>query len=414
MSTFIRQLQHWFAKPTHRRFGTPFESVTAAPLRSTTQAVTPFTTAPFTTASLPSSLSTAESLAVLNSNGVQLTLPELLHYQRHTPWYDLTPRQVAQNKLAGSYLSRIKGRGMEFDEVRHYQNGDDVRSIDWRVTARTGKVHTKLFREERERPVFIVTDVGPSMQFGSQLLFKSVQAAHVAALAAFAVLERGDKLGGVIVGDRVRDYKPASRSPAVLRYINGLVELNNQCLASITDVVASPPSQSAPSPQAAPEAAASHADINTALAQLRQLCRPGSLLLIISDFSALDPQGWAHLEMLTRHNDVKFTHIVDPLELALPQQSDAEIVIDAAVTAPFALDDFAKTNPAGVGESMSASLADPRLQQQYQQQQAAWLHHIEQQCRRLGIKRQIISAGAPLLPQLRDADIASQGGQHVR
>lgn len=411
MSTFIRQLQHWFSMPAHRRMRSQSDAVTTAPSRINIQTAMQFSTDP---APLPSLLSTAGCLSDLGSDGVQLTLSELLRYQRHTPWYDLTPRQAAQNKLAGSYLSRIKGRGMEFDEVRHYQNGDDVRSIDWRVTARTGKVHTKLFREERERPVFIVTDVGASMQFGSQLLFKSVQAAHVAALAAFAVLERGDKLGGVIVGTQLRDYKPASRSPAVLRYINGLVQLNNQCMASINDVLSTPPSQAAGSPQEASEPAASHADINTALAQLRQLCRPGSLVLIISDFSALNPQGWAHLEMLTRHNEVKFTQIVDPLELALPKQSDAEIVIDAVVTAPFAPDDLATTTRPCVGEPMSALLADPRLQQQYQQQQAAWLHHVEQQCRRLGVKRQIISAGVPLLPQLQDADIASRGGRYVR
>jgi hypothetical protein len=351
-------------------------------------------------------------LAALASNGVQLSLPELLRYQRHTPWYDLTPRQVAQNKLAGSYLSRIKGRGMEFDEVRHYQNGDDVRSIDWRVTARTGKVHTKLFREERERPVFIVTDVSRSMQFGSQLLFKSVQAAHLAALAAFAVLERGDKLGGVIVGDQLRDFKPASRSPAVLRYINGLVELNNQCVARLSDIG---PAQSAhtssASPQENPPTTSPKADINAALAQLRQLCRPGSLVLIISDVSELTPQGWAHLEMLSRHNEIKLTQIVDPLELALPQQADAHIVIMPAETQA-----IASTSTQNSGQHISAVLTDARLQQQYQQQQSAWFASVDHQCRRLGIRRQLISAGEPLLQQLQPAhaDMSAQGERHAR
>ena len=89
----------------------------------------------------------AQQLAALGADGVQLDLAQLLKYQHHTYVLDLAPQQVIQSKLAGSYLARSKGRGMEFDEVRHYQLGDDVRTIDWRVTARTGKVHTKLFPE---------------------------------------------------------------------------------------------------------------------------------------------------------------------------------------------------------------------------------------------------------------------------
>ena len=118
------------------------------------------------------------------TTGTSLGLTELLWYQRYTKVLDLTPQMAIQSKLAGTYLAKSKGRGMEFDEVRHYQNGDDVRTIDWRVTARTGKVHTKLFREEKERPVFILTDLSSSMHFGSSLLFKSVQAAHLADVVA--------------------------------------------------------------------------------------------------------------------------------------------------------------------------------------------------------------------------------------
>ena len=132
------------------------------------------------------------------TTGTSLGLTELLWYQRYTKVLDLTPQMAIQSKLAGTYLAKSKGRGMEFDEVRHYQNGDDVRTIDWRVTARTGKVHTKLFREEKERPVFILTDLSSSMHFGSSLLFKSVQAAHLAALIAWHVKQRGDKLGGLV------------------------------------------------------------------------------------------------------------------------------------------------------------------------------------------------------------------------
>src|SRR5690606_33934634 len=161
------------------------------------------------------------------TTGTSLGLTELLWYQRYTKVLDLTPQMAIQSKLAGTYLAKSKGRGMEFDEVRHYQPGDDVRTIDWRVTARTGKVHTKLFREEKERPVFILTDLGNSMRFGSGLLFKSVQAAHLAALIGWHVKQHGDKLGGLVFSQQHhRELKPQSRSQAVLRYFHALQEVH--------------------------------------------------------------------------------------------------------------------------------------------------------------------------------------------
>ena len=118
---------------------------------------------------------TAQSyLARLQSDGIHLGVKELLQYRQFANLLDLTPRRTPQARLAGSYLTKHKGRGMEFDEARHYQPGDDIRAIAWRVTARTGKTHTKVYREERERPVFILCDMSSSMQFGTQLLLKSV------------------------------------------------------------------------------------------------------------------------------------------------------------------------------------------------------------------------------------------------
>ena len=111
-----------------------------------------------------------------NISGVQCSLDELLLYQRYIHLLNTKPNSRVKHHLSGQYLAKTKGRGMEFDEARHYQPGDDVRTIDWRVTARTGKTHTKVFREEKDRPIFILCDLLPSMYFGSSLLFKSVQA----------------------------------------------------------------------------------------------------------------------------------------------------------------------------------------------------------------------------------------------
>jgi len=114
--------------------------------------------------------------------GVDVQLDELLSYKQQEKLQLQPTANAAYQQLAGNYLSKIKGRGMEFAEVRHYQAGDDVRTIDWSVTARTGKAHTKLFHEEKERPVFILLDLSDSMVFGSQFVFKSVQACHLGAL----------------------------------------------------------------------------------------------------------------------------------------------------------------------------------------------------------------------------------------
>lgn len=172
-----------------------------------------------------------------------------------------------QAKLAGSYLAKTKGRGMEFDEARHYQPGDDIRAIDWRVTARTGKTHTKLFREEKERPVFVLTDLSSSMHFGTQLLFKSVQAAHLTALIAWSAQQRGDRIGGLVfnsVGHR--EYKPQTRHKAVLSLLHGVTTLHADNTANTSQDVS----------------------FSDACARLRRLARPGSMVFLLSDFQQMD------------------------------------------------------------------------------------------------------------------------------
>ena len=126
---------------------------------------------------------------------------------------------------SGGYASRFKGRGMEFDEVRQYQAGDDVRTIDWRVTARTNKTHSKVFHEERERPVFISVDMRAAMQFATQGVFKSVQAANIAALIAWAAQSNGDKVGGQVFAQHgCQELKPAAGRASVLHFLNALVQ----------------------------------------------------------------------------------------------------------------------------------------------------------------------------------------------
>lgn len=303
----------------------------------------------------------AQQLAALGADGVQLDLPQLLKYQHHTYVLDLAPQQVIQSKLAGSYLARSKGRGMEFDEVRHYQLGDDVRTIDWRVTARTGKVHTKLFREEKERPVFVLTDLSPSMHFGSVLLTKAVQAAHLAALVGWHARERGDKFGGILFnGQQIRELKPASRSVSVLRYLQQLIELNNK-------------------PVAAGQQPVSLAD---AVGQLRRLVRPGSLVYLISDFSALDANVLRHLQSMRMHNEIRLCQIFDPLEQQIPAAVSGQLALqtDAAV--------------------LQLDLTPVGLKQRYAVQQQLQQAERTQYWRSLGLRHMQISNASSLRSQL--------------
>ena len=206
------------------------------------------------------------------------------------------------NPLAGLMTSRFRGRGIDFAEVRVYQPGDDVRSIDWRVTARTGVAHTKLFQEERERPVLLLVDQSASMYFGSRMMFKSVLAARAAALLAWAVLERGDRIGGIVFSERVhREIRPGRNKHAVLRLLNEIHSFNHALEA--------------------PSTAPTHPTENyftEALANVRRVSRPGSVIFIISDFTSYSPAARVHLQPLARHNEVIGIHISDALEQTLP------------------------------------------------------------------------------------------------
>ena len=133
--------------------------------------------------------------------GVRLTIDELLALRREAMALDLSSNYRVSSTLAGGYRSKFRGRGMDFDEVRLYQPGDDIRNIDWRVTARTGKPHTKLFREERERPVFLLLDQSKHLFFGSRVAFKSVIAARAASLLIWASITAGSRIGGVLFDD---------------------------------------------------------------------------------------------------------------------------------------------------------------------------------------------------------------------
>lgn len=202
-------------------------------------------------------------------------------------------------RQGGDYLSPFKGRGMEFSESRPYQPGDDVRNIDWRVTARTGRAHTKLFREERERPVFLGVDFRPSMFFATRGRFKSVAAAQLAGLIGWSAAHRGDRIGGVIFSDAGHhEVRPQRGRPGVLRFIRELAVHAAWDTGGRGDDVAD-------------------AGLR-ALLRLRRLVRPGSMVFLLSDFHWFDARAARQLGRLARHNDVVLLPVSDPVERALP------------------------------------------------------------------------------------------------
>lgn len=250
---------------------------------------------------------------------VQVTAPELIALNRSTTILRKKPRRP-KAALSGDYSSSLKGRGMEFDESRPYQPGDDIRNMDWRVTARTGKPHTKLFCEERERPVFVWVDYRAPMFFASQGVFKSVFVARAAALIAWNAIQQGDRIGGLIFSeDEHHELKPGQGKQGVLHLINRLV---------------GHPAWQGVSHEANETDPNDPTTIKKSLKRLNRLVRPGSLVYMLSDFRGLE-DAQSEVARLSKHCEVVMLPIHDVLEEQLPangvfrlSQNEQELVIN--------------------------------------------------------------------------------------
>ena len=205
----------------------------------------------------------------------------------------LRARRPAMAQLQGGHRSAQRGRGLEFEEVRLYAPGDDARNIDWRVTARRGRTHTKLYREERERPVWLVADLHPGLYFGSRRQFKSAVLLRTAAMLAWAAALGGDRVGAVIAvgNDEPLIFPPRAREAGVLPILQALVE-------------AQPRAPGLPV----------NGGLHNAVATLRPLLQPGSMILLLSDFAGLDSSSEDILASATLHSEGRLLWITDPLE----------------------------------------------------------------------------------------------------
>lgn len=230
-----------------------------------------------------------------------VTLSHLLVLQAQARTLQLPSARRARRRQQGGHMSALRGRGMALAEVRPYHPGDDIRRIDWRVTARRQAPHTRVYEEERERPVIIVCDLGPSLFFASEGCFKQVRAAQLAALLAWVAHSSGDQAGGIVFGgEQLEIVRPARRRRSVLTLLDALVR--NQQL------------------QPSSEPAAASGNLDEALTDARRIAHTGSRVFLISDFQDPSPSTRTLLAGLAMHNQVTAIRLTDPLDEHLPDR----------------------------------------------------------------------------------------------
>jgi uncharacterized protein (DUF58 family) len=222
------------------------------------------------------------------------TLDDLVRLQFEARDFSLLPRQPVHSLLSGRHASRLRGRGLLFEELRDYRPGDDIRSMDWRATARLRKPHVRVYSEERERPVLLVVDQRTTMFFGSARTTKATAAAELAALGAWRTLDAGDRVGAVIFGDdEVVGIKPHRSRGNVLRICHELVRMNGELAAT-------------------KRVTKSHV-LNKALGRATNVAIHDHLVVLITDYEGDDETTHQLATRLAAHNDVLAILVYDPL-----------------------------------------------------------------------------------------------------
>lgn len=238
---------------------------------------------------------------------VYASLHQLMALKHKAVGFSFLPRQPLHSLLAGRHAAKVRGRGLNFEEIRAYFPGDDIRTIDWKVTARTQKPHARVFTEERERPALLVVDQRMDMFFGSQLYMKSVTAAEAAALGAWRILNQGDRVGALVFNDsQVVEIRPHRSRKNVTRILQTVVEMNRALGVE----------QQTPSN---PEM------LNRVLEVVGRLAGHNCLIAVISDFEGADERTRRLMLRLSRHNDLIGVVVHDPSATDLPATEDLVI-----------------------------------------------------------------------------------------
>ncbi|TBU95463.1 DUF58 domain-containing protein [Phytopseudomonas dryadis] len=303
--------------------------------------------------------------------GIRVDLAELIDMRHRVREVQLFSTPAQRSPLIGLHHSKLRGRGVDFDQVRVYQAGDDVRTIDWRVTARTQEPHTKLFHEERERPIYILAEQSRQLFFGSALMFKSVLAARAASLIGWAALGHNDRIGGLVFGSQDHhEIKPRRSKQSLLQLLNRLARAN-QSLATDTP--------------------AQRDGFGLALRRAREVLRPGSLVVVLCDERTLGDSSEQQLILLARHTDLLLLPLSDPLDHALPEAG---------------LLRFAE----GDGQ-LELDTQDSDLRQRYSVQGQARTARWQRLAQKLGVPLLPLTTGRDLVDQLRDHLNARQPGK---
>lgn len=233
------------------------------------------------------------------NSGLYSELKDLVALRFHVKQKKLSHQQNTIATNSGNHLAVRKGRGMTFSEVRQYQPGDDIRYIDWRVTARTQKPHTKVFVEELERPTIIVTEQTPQLFFGSQVRLKIAQALNISAILAWVSLAHNERVGGITFNHLQNLWIPPKRNQqTVLHLLQKSIEMQSQINK--------------------PTAADTQAWVDT-LQQVLKATKPGNKIFLIGDMIQLVKHASPLLKKLKKHTDITAIHIYDDLEKNLPK-----------------------------------------------------------------------------------------------
>jgi uncharacterized protein (DUF58 family) len=298
-------------------------------------------------------------------SGVYVELDELVRLQHKASGFSFLPRQPVHSILSGRHASKLRGRGLNFEELRNYLPGDDTRNIDWKVTARTRTPYVRVYTEEKDRTVWLLIDQRIGMFFGSKERMKSVVAAEVAAISAWRVLSVGDRVGALVFNDSEISVVPPHRSRERVMQILKQVVAKNQALNA--------GSASKPSP----------GKLNEALKQVSIMARHDCLVCLITDGDGLNTETRRHVTRLSEHNDVLTAFIYDPLEKDMP----------AAGRLRFA---------DGEGQ-LEADTSNRKLRAGFQSEFEEKLERIQSASRRFSMPVLPLQTTSPVSEQIRDA-----------
>lgn len=310
-------------------------------------------------------------MTVSTDEDIYTNLHALVRLRYTAQGFSYLPRQPVRSLLSGRKRSRLRGRGLDFDELRHYNPGDDIRTMDWRVTNRTGKPHVRVYTEERDRPVIAVVDQRLPMFFGSQRKMKSVVAAEVAAMTAWRVMAVGDRIGAILFNDsQILEARPSRSERKVMGWLGDLANMNN-ALSVDAGISGNPDG------------------LADALGLLERSIGHDYLVLLISDFYGWNDFTLKTIRRISQHNDIICAHIFDPLERNISSASQL-VVSDGQ----FQLEIDPQRQ--GLGEKFEASFESS-------------VGHVQEELKRHNIPILPVDTATPASDQLRE----KLGGQRV-